>query len=234
MATIEGTDKDTKLLADQQRNVPNFDVPYPIEEDMNITKITMFKRHCCNKVTILLILFIFLTVIYLAMGVFFAAELGFDGVGLIMLLLFGLLAIMLILYILKLMSILCQYSRTELLLNKQENIIQIYEAKVDNIYGNLNNINCSGCFECDLKPKITTICKLSDIIDCQLDNKEIKNSNCCSSNSIPLNQVKLTFTDMYSGNQNQYFIKQSGKYAEFTACQYLNYIIQENKNEVTI
>ena len=52
-----------------------------------------------------------------------------------------------------------------------------------------------------------------------------------SSTSIPINQVKIKFIDMYSNKENQYFISQS-QYAQFTACQYLNYIINKNKNEL--
>eukprot|EP01083_Nonionella_stella_P211187 763861_1 len=228
MAATEGRDKDTKLLANQIPVVPNFNVPYEIEENLNITKIPLFKRQCCNKITASFIIILFLTILYAAAGVLSVVITGGTG-GYILLGIFLFLALPMLFYLMRLLSLLFQYPRTEIYLNKQENIIQIYEAKIRNIYGNLNNVNCGRTCGCDLNPRITTICRLTDIIDVQMDNKELSTRTCCASRKIPVNQVKLTFIDMYSGNQNQFFIQQSGKYADFTACQYLNYIIQQKK-----
>ena len=236
MATREGDNiKHTQLLDNQYQNenAPNFDAPYPIENGMNVTKITLYKTKCCNKMCALLLISVFLLILMLSCGVFMYISMDNEN-GLIFLIVYGIFGLLPIILIARFLSILCQYNKTELYLDKKNDIIQIYESSLNNIYSNLNNINCTGCCSCNRKPKITTICRLSDFNVVELSNQQITSSSCCSSRSIPLDKVKLKFIDIYSKKENHYFIQQSGKYAEFTGCQYLNYIIHENKNEIQI
>ena len=200
-------------------NVPDFNPPYPIQQvDDDVTKIILHKRQCCNKMVTTLMIWIVLLAIYGFFTIWWIIGGEFLDGAWIAVLIFGLMVLIATIFLLKSISVLCQYGQTELYINRRDNIIQIYQPKMIYMYGNDAEINYGGICGCDFKPKITTICYLSDFINADIDDT---GANPC---------IYLKFIDTYSRNQQYYIIKQSGKYAEFTACQYLNLIIKNNTN----
>ena len=194
----------------------NFNPPYPIEEAPDVTIIILNKRACCNKIIFSLII----NICFLGLFLYFAVQIFvwgqfLDG-GWIGEIIFVLASIMMFLAMAKSLSVLFQFTRTELHINKVNKTIEIYEPKIRHFYGNqANDFGCVGMCGCTRKPKITTICYIADFDQAIFD----QNSK----------TVNLRFTDMYNGRTNQYYtIEESGKYGDFAACRYLDDLIRRN------
>ena len=195
---------------------PNFEPPYPIDQGADFTRIIVHKRQCCNKIVTSVVTCTLLLAFYSGFAIWMALSDGFADGGYIAVIIFGLMAIMLIFVLLKSISILCQYQQTELHINRMNNVIEVYEPKMRYLYGSqgANSVNYSGICGCDFKPKITTICYISDFEEVVFDQSE--------------GRVYLKFVDMYNRKTNYYFIQQSGKYNDFAGVQHLDYMIRKS------